>query len=90
LSAIITSTAALATAATTLIITSIVSIILSSKGSYLNRIIVASFVIKLVDKEVKYNSFILVEITTDILRFVRIGILNSKDKLVYNTLLKKD
>jgi hypothetical protein len=63
---------------------------LVAKGSYLNRIIAVSFVIKLVDKEIKCNNFVLVEIIVDILRFVRIGVLNSEDKLVYNTLLRKD
>jgi hypothetical protein len=49
-----------------------------------------SFIIKLVDKEVKGNVFTLAEITVDILRFIRIGVLNSEDKLVYNTLLRKN
>jgi hypothetical protein len=84
------SAAALAIATTTLIITSIFSIVLSSKGSYLNRTVVVYFVIKLIDKKIKCNNLILVEIIVDILRFVRIGVLNSKDKLVYNALLRKD
>jgi hypothetical protein len=81
---------ATAAAAITLIITSIVSIVLSGKGSCLNRIVAASFVVKLVDKEIKGNVFTLAKITADISRFVRIGVLNSEDKLVYNALLRKD
>jgi hypothetical protein len=90
LSATIASAAALATAATTLIITSIFSVVLSSKGSCLNRIVAASFVVELVDEEIKCNDLVLAEITADISRFVRIGVLNSEDKLVYNALLRKD
>jgi hypothetical protein len=90
LSATIASAIALAIATTTLIITSIFSVVLSSKGSCLNRIIAASFVIKLIDKEIKSNNLVLVEIIADISRFVRIGVFKSEDKLVYNALLRKD
>jgi len=42
------------------------------------------------DKEIEGDVFALAEITADISRFVRIGVLNSEDKLVYNALLRKD
>jgi hypothetical protein len=89
-SATTASAAASAAAATTLIITSIFSVVLGGKGSCLNRVIAASFVVKLVDKEIKSNVFTLVKITADILRFVRVGVLNGEEKLVYNALLRKD
>jgi hypothetical protein len=89
-SATTASAAASAAAATTLIITGIVSVVLSGKGSCLNRIVAASFVVELVDKEIKGDVFTLAKITADVSRFVRVGVLNGEDKLVYNALLRKD
>jgi hypothetical protein len=87
LSALAARAAASATATTTLILTSVV---LGGKGSCLYWIVAASLVIEFVDEEIKCDVFALAEITTDISRFVRIGVLDSKDKLVYNALLWKD
>jgi hypothetical protein len=61
----------------------VISVLFRTKGSALNRIVIACFIVKLVAHMVNRESYSLLEIRATIASVAQVGVLNSEDELVY-------
>jgi hypothetical protein len=65
------------------VVVAVVGVLFRTKGSALNRIVTACFVVKLVAHVVDRESYSSSEIRATIASVARVGVLDSEDKLVY-------